>query len=460
MDIILRAEENFKVTQANALIEAEYKKFLPMRAQKVVRLIFSLISPDDGDLRIYKVKLDDMKRYLGYREGVTWGRFRQDLREIVYTLYQNKDVLYIRSKNRELFAPLFASIEFNDDDDTIEFEISSKLKPYLIKLKKNFTSYGLANIHKLRSSYSIRLYELLKQYYRIGYREFTIEDLRKKLGIDEGKYEKYSQFKLRAILKPQEDLKEYTDLSFSFTEIKQGRKIVALYFQILPNQPAKVYNQELQQLELFSPQETQLPEEDSKILEMLHSLGVKPDQAIDMYRQGFDIIKAAKSRAQAQEHYQNVDHYFLDKINLVRTKGDTLDNPVGFLLEALRNDWTTKRVEDQKKLNAKKKNEHLQVELDKLQKNRRYEIDGICQELLDEYPELLQQAYTAATEEYRDTLNYVFKPGRSLIDLYDEGGFATMAINNQIEKLKPNRFQAVYDLYDQQIQEVKKTLSN
>jgi len=46
-------------------------------------------------------------------------------------------------------------------------------------------------------------------------------------------------FKKRVLLKAQEELKKYTDISFTFEEIKQGRKIVTIKF-IINNQ--KKYN--------------------------------------------------------------------------------------------------------------------------------------------------------------------------------------------------------------------------
>jgi len=262
MEVILRAEEDYRVTQANALIEADYQKFIPSRAQKIVRMIFSLIQPDDENFKIYKVKFEDVKRFLGYQDSVTWGRFRQDLRDIALSLYENKEILHIKEGKRELFAPWFASIEINEENDTLEFEISTKLKPYLLELKRNFTTYGLINIRNLRSSYSIRIYELLKQYAKIGYRQFSMEELRAKLGIPPEKYERYSQFKLRVIQKPQEDLREYTDIAFTFEELKTSRKVTAIYFRIYPNNP-ETYKP--LQMDLFAEEEAINPDRKSVV---------------------------------------------------------------------------------------------------------------------------------------------------------------------------------------------------
>jgi hypothetical protein len=54
------------------------------------------------------------------------------------------------------------------------------------------------------------------------------------LGVSD-KYKLYGHFKSRIILKAQEDLKLHTDICFSFTEIKAGRKVIAILFEINTN---------------------------------------------------------------------------------------------------------------------------------------------------------------------------------------------------------------------------------
>ncbi|WP_323591460.1 replication initiation protein, partial [Aliarcobacter butzleri] len=53
----------------------------------------------------------------------------------------------------------------------------------LLELKDNFTRYNISNILKLRSAYSIQVFELLTQYKTIGNRTITIDEFRKLLKI-------------------------------------------------------------------------------------------------------------------------------------------------------------------------------------------------------------------------------------------------------------------------------------
>jgi plasmid replication initiation protein len=87
------------------------------------------------------------------------------------------------------------------------------------------------NILPLQSFYSQRIYELLKQYSRIGERRMAVDDLREILRLSIA-YDHYGSFKKRVILQAQRELVENTDLSFEFTEIKTGRKVTHLHFRI------------------------------------------------------------------------------------------------------------------------------------------------------------------------------------------------------------------------------------
>src|SRR5690606_37923491 len=128
-------------------------------------------------------------------------------------------------------------------------ELHPKLKPYLIQLKERFTQYNITFLMKMQSSHSKRIYKLLKQFEKIGKRTFTIEKLREILGIEEDEYKQYYDFKRRFILKAQADLKKYTDLSFTFKEDKQGKRVHTITFKIQKN---NVKKEEVEDIDFFA----------------------------------------------------------------------------------------------------------------------------------------------------------------------------------------------------------------
>lgn len=121
------------------------------------------------------------------------------------------------------------------EENQITFEINKMIKPYILNLTTNFTKYYFENIARLKSSFSIRIYELLKQYEKIGNRKETIEYIKHFLNIDNNKYKLYNDFKKKTILIAQKELKEKTDIYFEFEELKNGRKITEINFIIFKN---------------------------------------------------------------------------------------------------------------------------------------------------------------------------------------------------------------------------------
>jgi plasmid replication initiation protein len=132
-----------------------------------------------------------------------------------------------------------SSCEYKKGEGIVQLEISAKLHPFLLDLKSHYTSYRLANILPLRSGYSIRVYELLKQYETIGERYLGVSEMRQMMEIKENEYKNYNDFKKKVILKAQKELQEKTDICFDFKEKKRVRTIIGIYFFIYPNEKDK-----------------------------------------------------------------------------------------------------------------------------------------------------------------------------------------------------------------------------
>jgi hypothetical protein len=119
----------------------------------------------------------------------------------------------------------------------VEFEISSKLRPYLLEAQKKFLKYKLENILSLRSGYSIRIYEILKDWLELNKRYgnkaekiISIDEFRNMLEIPHSY--RYNDIKRFVLNKAQEELAKHTDIKFTYEEIKTGRRVTHLKFTI------------------------------------------------------------------------------------------------------------------------------------------------------------------------------------------------------------------------------------
>jgi plasmid replication initiation protein len=147
---------------------------------------------------------------------------------------QSKTLLMYLNKNNTdtkkswVVFSWFHSITY--DNGMIEIMFHPKLEPYLLNLNQ-YVKYSLKNIINLDSKYSIRIYELLKQYEKINIRIFKIDELKKIIGADKKSYDKVAHFK-RLINANISEINLKTDIFTNYDEIKVGRKVDKLKFFI------------------------------------------------------------------------------------------------------------------------------------------------------------------------------------------------------------------------------------
>jgi plasmid replication initiation protein len=223
----IKFNDNKLVVKSNQIIEAKYK--LNLIEQRIILFLVSLINKDDEVFKLWRIKISELAEFLGINPKNSY----RDLKNTTFAMV--KKGLRLKSQDRELQLNWLASADYFNKEGFVELEISEKLKPFLLQLKKNFTKYNLKDIISLKSAYSIRIYELLKQYEKIKERYFELEDLKKKLGVN-NKYKLYKDFKRRIILKAQEELSKKTDISFNFKEKKHARKVIGITFIIKINE--------------------------------------------------------------------------------------------------------------------------------------------------------------------------------------------------------------------------------
>lgn len=173
----------------------------------------------------------------------------------------------------------------------IDLEINNRLKDQLIQLKKNYLLYDKRNILKLRSKFAVRIYQLLKSNERRDSENvisiFTVKDLREMLLVDDdgvptNQYKKYFLFKKKVLFIAQEQINEHTDISFTFEEIKKGRRIDSIKFFVRKNRKASKQKDSVKSelINSESLEEWVIPEsEQSPVYQKLIGVGITSDGA-------------------------------------------------------------------------------------------------------------------------------------------------------------------------------------
>ena len=234
------------VAKSNDLIEAQYK--LSLNEQRLIILLSSVIQPDDDDFHDYDLRVTEFAIMFDIQSVKNIHALVEEAAKSLV----GKRLDLSRGKEKEYVAWL-SHAKYIEGKGIINISFDKSLKPYLLQLKSHFTQYRLLYVVKFKSSYSIRLYELLKASEYLGnggvfYREFTLVDMKKFFGVESGKYEIFSHFKSRIIEPSVREINLYSDVFVSSVEyIKEGRAVNKIKIiaepktnKVLENQPSNV----------------------------------------------------------------------------------------------------------------------------------------------------------------------------------------------------------------------------
>jgi len=320
------------VTKSNNLVEARYH--FSIWETRVFTKLVSLIQPGDEDFKKYKLHIKDLVSFFGVNDNDAYVKIKAVpdnlLKKVVTIPYTAEN-----GEERFLKTGLIAQASIpKKKEGYIELSFHPDLKPYLLQLKRTFLSYDIRNVLKISSVYSVRIYELLKQYEKIGHREFDIETLKATLGVSD-KYKLYGHFKSRIILKAQKDLKQHTDIYFNFKEIKNGRRVVAIIFEIKKNK-----NTEIAQKRKVNTEASPVREE---ITHTLLSWGIS-QQTLNSYWNNYSI-----------EHIKGRIRYVKNQQELKSKRDEKIENLAAYFNTVVGKDDLVDYVEEEKVSQKRKK---------------------------------------------------------------------------------------------------------
>ena len=214
------------VKQNYHLVNAKYK--LNTSEIKFIMTALAQIDTDDTEFKEYEIKVSELEAKLQVKKNET--HLKQFAKKIL------SKPLEVSTNDGWIVFNWFSDIEYVNGQSKFKVSISKKLKPYLLELKKRFVKYNLKYILPLSSNYSIRIYQLLKEYEKLTRRTFTVEELQDILQVPKSLI-RYSQFKQKILKVAEKELIEHCDIFFEYEEIKKGRKVNEILFRIKPNKP-------------------------------------------------------------------------------------------------------------------------------------------------------------------------------------------------------------------------------
>lgn len=121
----------------------------------------------------------------------------------------------------------------NGTESKITIHLNGACKKLFFELANGYTSTDLKAILNLKSTYSIRMYELMSQFSNQGKWTIDLAELKNLLGIDLIKYKSFTQFENKVLVYSQKELWEHCGIYFEWDiASKERKKITALKFSI------------------------------------------------------------------------------------------------------------------------------------------------------------------------------------------------------------------------------------
>ena len=216
----MKKEEDYKVVKHNNLVNIKGKYQYSVNQLKLICHLIANIKPNEEDFTKKQVSIKE----LNFIDENTYNHnyFKEEFVRLLEMPFQIPE--------DEGWTNWFSYLKYKNG--VIEYRFDPALKPFLLNLKENFTSYHLSNVMNLKSNYAILTFELLAQARNQGYRNITIKEYREILKIPDS----YRNDNIKVMLKKvQKEIRDRTNLQFDFTMKKMAKAFHSINFVVKNN---------------------------------------------------------------------------------------------------------------------------------------------------------------------------------------------------------------------------------
>ena len=230
----VKAIDRFIATQDNSFIYHSY--YMTASEIKFFMWIVSKInSQEDKAFEESEIPVSEVKEVLGHdNENYAYVKklISKMTNKIFYTeeIYFNKKINKPIRKYKEM--PFFQLMSYEEGEANIVYKLNSYLSKYLLNLKTNFTQIQFKDIREMRSSYSIRIYNMLMCEICQNRTSLNInlEILQNILKVPRS-LTRWDHFNKEVLDRAKKDINGYSNISLlDIKTYKTGRKITEIEF--------------------------------------------------------------------------------------------------------------------------------------------------------------------------------------------------------------------------------------
>jgi len=211
--------------QSNILVNAPYA--LKKNEIDMILMLLTAITKEDKDFKDYEFTLKELED----KSNKKWQS--KQLEETIKGLLAKPIKLPDNSERGFEYVPWFSYFKYHENG-LINCRFDKALKPYLIDIVGTRILSDLRHLLPMKSTYSKRIYLLLKEYNKIGKRTFNIETLQDILNVPKS-LKVYADFKRNVLKRAETDINKFSDIEVKLFEKKRLRKIVEVTYTIKKN---------------------------------------------------------------------------------------------------------------------------------------------------------------------------------------------------------------------------------
>ena len=217
--------QNFALSN-NLILHSKWQRLTVYEVRLLVYLL-SMIRKEDEQFKKYRIWVKDLCKVLNLKHKGVYEEMNKATDGLM-----SKIIRYTPETKSFLKVAWCSWAKMAGREGYIELRFDPELKPFLLQLKGHFTLPDVNAALSLKNFYSFRMYLLLKCYNGLNKRTETIDLnwLRDYLDISPAMYQNFGPFKVKVLDKVQKILQKHTDIDFTFTPIKRGRKYTAVRF--------------------------------------------------------------------------------------------------------------------------------------------------------------------------------------------------------------------------------------
>ncbi|BDD11582.1 hypothetical protein FUAX_40140 (plasmid) [Fulvitalea axinellae] len=321
---------DYKIVKSNDLVNS--RSGFTLTQHRIILLMSSRITNEHKDFHEMRIPIREI---LGKKPGENIGTSAyKQVREAARGLTRSS--IDIERGNKWKSFSFISVAEGERGVPYITVKFSTEMRPFFLSLRDNYTSYLLRNVFDFRSAHSLRIYELMKQYYpRIKKRKIDVARLRELLYI-QGKYKNHSMFRKKVIDVAQREINENSDLYIEYEEHKQGRRVAEITFHIRKNEANAEFipvNGNQDDVKMLSPDPISVSEPEPK------TISIDFDVVEEIIPESEEKLPAWCNKQALNRLFETFgEDYVMYCVKTIGDRGE-ISNPMGYLIKALKDGY-------------------------------------------------------------------------------------------------------------------------